>query len=92
MLVNQCFEEIRVYEGFAERTGRLFERNDVRHTGRCFRSVSALIHKARVAGDGNFYLNVNVWPVDTERIELRKRWIVMGGPSVIASQKKEGRA
>ena len=81
MLVTQRFEEIRVYAGFAERTGVFFERADVRHSDRCCTSVSALIHKARASGDGTFYLKLNAWPVDTERVELRKRWIVMAGPS-----------
>jgi len=77
MLVRQRFEEILVYACFAERTGVVFERDDVRHSDRLCTSVSALIHKARASGDGTFYLKVNVWPIDTERVELRKRWIVM---------------
>jgi hypothetical protein len=80
MLVTQRFEEIRVYAGFAERTGVFFERDDVRHSDRCCTSVSALIRKARASGDGTFYLKVNVWPAGTERVELRKQWIVMAGP------------
>jgi hypothetical protein len=80
MIVNQRFEEIRVYAGFAERTGVLFERNDVRHSDGCCSSVSALIRKARNAGDGTFYLPLNLWPVDTEQLELRKRWVVMTAP------------
>jgi hypothetical protein len=77
MLVSQGFEEIRVYEGVAERTGLVFDRSDVRRSGRCCTSVSALIRKARASGDGTFYLPVNVWPADTERIELLKPWVVI---------------
>ena len=81
MLLGQRFEEIRVYAGFAERTGVLFERNDVRHSDHCCTSISALIRKARASGDGTFYLTINLWPADTDRVELRKQWVVMSAPS-----------
>jgi hypothetical protein len=77
MRVNQTFEEIRVYAGVAERTGAHVERNAVRRSGGCCGSVTDLIRKARAAGDGTFYLALNVWPADTERVELRKPWVVM---------------
>jgi hypothetical protein len=77
MLVLQSFDEIQVYEGVAERTGVHFERNDVRHSGGCCGSLTELIRKARAAGDGTFYMPLNMWPADTERFELRKPWIVM---------------
>ena len=77
MPVGQPFEEIRVYGGVAERTGVLFERNDVRRSDRCCSSVATLLRKARAAGDGMFYLPLNVWPADRERIELLKPWVVM---------------
>jgi len=74
--MNQ-FEEIRVYGGVAERTGVQFQRSDVRRSGSRCSSLSALIRKARDVGDGYFYLPVNVWPADTERVELRKEWVGM---------------
>ena len=80
MAVNQRFEEIRVYEGTAERTGVVFDRADVRHSDRCCSSLAALSRKARAAGDGTFYLPVNIWPADTEQIDLRKPWVVMSAP------------
>ena len=81
MIVGQRFEEIRVYAGFAERTGVLFERNDVRRSEGCCGSLAGLIRKARDSGDGTFYLPLDVWPADTQRVELRKRWVVMAGHS-----------
>ena len=81
MIVGQRFEEIRVYGGFAERTGVVFEGKDVRRSESCCGSLSALIRKARDSGDGTFYLPLGVWPADTERVELRKRWVVMGAHS-----------
>jgi len=77
MASTQPFDEIRVYEGVAERTGVQFERKEARHSGGCCRSLTELLRKARAAGDGYFYLPPNVWPPDTERIELQKKWIVI---------------
>ena len=81
MIVGQRFEEIRVYAGFAERTGVLFDRKDVRRSEGCCGSLSALLRKARDSGDGTFYLPLDVWPADTERVELRKQWVVMAAHS-----------
>jgi hypothetical protein len=83
MLVGQRFDEIQVYAGVAERTGVLFERNDVRHSDACCTSLSVLIRKARASGDGTFYMPVNVWPANTERLELRKQWVVMSAPFAV---------
>ena len=81
MLVTQRFEEIRVYAGFAERTGVVFERSEVRRSEGCCSSLAGLIRKARDSGDGTFYLPLDVWPADTERVELRKQWVVMAAHS-----------
>jgi hypothetical protein len=77
MVPIQPFEEIRVCEGVAERTGVQFERNDVRRSRACCTSLTELLRKGRSAGDGYFYLAPNTWPPNTERIELQKKWIVM---------------
>lgn len=76
-LVKKIFEEIRVYGGVAERTGVQFERDAVRRSGGCCRSMTELIRKGRDAGDGYFFLPLDLWPADTERIELQKQWVVM---------------
>jgi hypothetical protein len=77
MRVNQAFDQVRVYGGVAERTGESFERSEVRRSSGCCGSLSELIRKARNAGDGYFYLPRDVWPADTERVELRKPWVVV---------------
>ena len=77
MAPPQYFEEIRIYEGFAERTGVRFERNEVRRTSGCCSSLTELLRKARAAGDGYFYLPLGNWPPDTEQIPLLKKWIVI---------------
>ena len=77
MLSNQTFDEISVYAGFAERTGVHFERNTVRHSGGYCRSLMELCRKARASGDGTFYLPLTIWPANTERVELQKRWVAL---------------
>jgi hypothetical protein len=74
---DQTFAEIRVYEGVAERTGVNFERKDVRRSSGFCGSLTELVRKARAAGDGIFYLPVKVWPADTEKLDLRKPWVVI---------------
>jgi len=77
MPAKQLFDEIRVYSGVAERTGVQFDRAAVRRSGRCCKSLAELTRKVRGAGDGYFYLPVDLWPADTERLELQKSWVVM---------------
>ena len=86
MLVNQLFEEIRVYAGVAERTGVQFERSAVRRSGGCCRSVTELVRKARDSGDGTFYLPLDIWPADRERVELQKPWVVFSSLSRTAKR------
>ncbi len=77
VLKPQPYEEIRVYEGIAERTGVRFERSEVRRREGYCESLTALIRKARASGDGTFYLPLDQWPAETEQLELRKPWVVM---------------
>ena len=77
MSVPQSFDEIRVFEGVAERTGVHFERKDVRRSSGCCGSLTQLIRKVRAAGEGTFYMPIDVWPADKERLELLKPWVVM---------------
>lgn len=77
MLSTQSFDEIRVYEGIAERTGVRFERSAVRRSAGCCKTLTELARKARNSGDGCFYLPNEIWPADLERVDLRKQWIVL---------------
>jgi hypothetical protein len=77
MALKQYFEEVRVFDGVAERTGGQFERKDVRRSGGCCSSLTELLRKARAAGEGFFYLPLNSWPADTEQIALQKKWVVV---------------
>jgi len=47
----------------------------VRRSGGCCTSLTELIRKARDAGDG-YYLPLDLWPVNTERVALQKSWVV----------------
>ena len=77
MAPTQPFDEIRVYEGIAERTGVHFQRNEVRRSGGCCSSLTDLLRKARSAGDGYFYLPPDIWPADTKQMAMQKKWIVI---------------
>lgn len=77
MREKRLFEEVRVYDGVAERTGVQFARDAVRRSSACCRSLTELIRRAREAGDGYFYLPAGVWPADRDRIELQKPWVVV---------------
>jgi len=77
MNVSQVLEEIRVYEGVAERTGVQVNRSEVRRNSGLCGSLSELMRKARNSGDGTFYLPAEAWPADTETVEIRKPWIVV---------------
>jgi len=74
---SQPFEEVVVYEGVAERTGVRFDRSEVRRMDGYCGSLTALLRKARAAGDGTFYVPLDRWPADTERLDLRKPWVVL---------------
>ena len=77
MRVSQDFDEIRVYEGVAERTGVKVERSMVRRSAGCCRSVTDLLRKARNSGDGTFYLPLDLWPSGQSQLMIQKPWIVV---------------
>jgi len=77
MLSKRSFDEIRVYAGIAERTGVRFERSAVRRSAACCNSLAELVRKARASGDGCFFLPLEIWPAETEQVDLQKPWIVL---------------
>jgi hypothetical protein len=72
------FDEIRVVEGIAERTGNSVDRNTVRGSKAVCHSVGELSRKVRNQGDGYFYLATEAWPEDTTSIVLTAKWTPMG--------------
>ena len=75
---NQHFDEVQVYEGVAERTGKTVDRNAVRGSKTVCKSLPELGRKARRMGDGHFYLAGLVWPDNEEKIDLTMTWTVIG--------------
>jgi hypothetical protein len=77
MRSNQQFDEIRVYEGVAERTGTTVDRKTVRGSASVCRSLTELTHRARRMGDGYFYLPVLMWPEGVKELPLSETWTTM---------------
>ena len=76
--VHQQFDEIRVYEGVAERTGKTVGRDTVRRSKSVCQSMGELARKVRREGDGVFYLASNAWPENTQQVNLIAKWTPMG--------------
>jgi hypothetical protein len=72
------FDEIRVYEGIAERTGTIVDRDTVRGSKSVCHSVSELSRKYRRVGDGTFYLDTDAWPENETKVVLTEKWKTMG--------------
>jgi hypothetical protein len=74
--MKQICEEIRVFEGMAERTGELLELRGLKaHTNGCT-SMRDLVRKYRIFGDGHFYLPLGNWPKDAPTVSLDNvKWI-----------------
>jgi hypothetical protein len=74
---NQQFDEIRVYEGIAERTGTIVDRKTVRGSAAVCRSLSELTRLVRRLGDGIFYLPVSMWPEGVTQLPLSETWVTI---------------
>ncbi len=77
MLTNQHFDEVRVFDGVAERTGNTVDRSTVRRSRALCRSLTELTRKFRKDGDGYFYLAVHAWPADKASVVLTEEWKTM---------------
>lgn len=76
--MSKSFDEVRVFDGVAERTGVIVDRAAVRgHLGVC-RSVTELGSKCRRLGDGYYYLASAAWPADTTSVNLTRAWVALG--------------
>jgi hypothetical protein len=74
--MNQTCEEIRVFEGMAERTGGKVEIRGLKaHKNGCT-SMRDLVRKYRILGDGHFYLCAGHWPDGKLTVSLDNvKWI-----------------
>lgn len=73
----QSYEEIRVYDSVAERTGTTLDRAGVRGRVGVCRSLTELGAKMRRLGDGYYYLASSAWPQDATSVDLSRTWETM---------------
>jgi hypothetical protein len=74
---DQQFDEIRVYEGVAERTGMTVDRKSVRGRPSVCRSLTDLTRLVRRLGDGYYYLPSLMWPEGQTKLMLAATWTTM---------------
>lgn len=74
---HQLFDEIRVFEGVAERTGNTVDRQTIRQSNAACRSLAELTRRVRRMGDGTFYLPVSMWPEGVTQLPLAMTWTTM---------------
>jgi hypothetical protein len=96
-LVNALCAEINVFQGVGEKTGIVVERRTIRGKPGLCKSMRDLSIKARVLGDGYYYLPVDLWPESGEEpVVINKQdWTVIGSLSRTArppKPKKKGAA
>ena len=77
MRSNQKFDEIRVFESVAERTGTVVDRDTIRGSPTMCRSLTELTRRVRRMGDGTYYLPVALWPEGKKQLELSETWTPM---------------
>jgi hypothetical protein len=70
----RSFDEIRVFDGMAERTGTRLDRDGVRGRRSVCRSLTDLAAKVRRLGDGYYYLSSAAWPADAVTVNLLRAW------------------
>lgn len=68
--IERMCEEVHAYAGTAERTGTMFELRGLKARQRTCKSVTDLIRKYKLYGDGMFYLPVGQWPDGQAQIDL----------------------
>lgn len=77
-MVNSVCAEISVYQGSGERTGVVVERRAIRGKAGLCKSMRDLAIKARILGDGYYYIPVELWPAE-EPVQINKvDWTVIG--------------
>lgn len=68
--IARLCEEVHAFDGGAERTGVVVELRSIKTGQRTCTSVTDLIRKYKLYGDGLFYLPVGHWPDGAAKIEL----------------------
>lgn len=74
--INRICEEVHAFDGYAERTGNVLEMRGLKSGKRRCTSITDLIRKYKLYGDGLFYLPAGHWPEGEARIALDNvKWI-----------------
>lgn len=89
--IERMCEEVHAYAGTAERTGTTIELRGLKARNRTCTSVTDLVRKYKLYGDGHFYLPVGQWPRGKTQIELDNvKW--MGVTRAFGSGSVRGKA
>ncbi|MGA7613661.1 MAG: hypothetical protein WBX15_00645 [Thermoanaerobaculia bacterium] len=76
-LVNSLCCEISVFQGVGEKTGTVVERRAVRGKPGLCKSMRDLTVKARILGDGYYYVPVELWPAKEPVVINKNDWTVI---------------
>lgn len=88
--ISRTCEEVHAFAGTAERTGVVVELRSIKTGQRTCTSLTDLIRKYKLYGDGLFYLPVGHWPDREKEIPLDNvKWL--GVTRAIGVQKERNR-
>ena len=94
--ISSLCEELHVFAGSAERTGVTIELRGIKSGQRTCTSLTDLIRKYKLYGDGIFYLPVGHWPEGETAITLDNvKWMGITravGEEKVAEQKRKRHA
>ncbi len=76
--MGRSYEEIRIYDGIAERTGNRVDRPAAGPRATLCSSINQLGASSRRLGDGLYYLAESEWPEETESVDLNRSWTPLG--------------
>jgi hypothetical protein len=68
--IARLCEEVHAFSGTAERTGAVVELRGLKAHNRTCTSLTDLVRKYKLYGDGLFYLPAGLWPVGQREITL----------------------
>lgn len=89
--IERMCEEVHAYAGMAERTGVTIQLRGLKARNRTCTSVTDLVRKYKLYGDGHFYLPVGQWPAGQTQIDLDNvNWI--GVPRALGSRRRAPRS
>jgi hypothetical protein len=74
--ITRLCDEVHAFDGIAERTGAAVELRGLKAHKRTCTSITDLIRKYKLYGDGLFYLPAGLWPEGETQISLDNvKWV-----------------